>query len=82
MTFGTVCFACEVPTSFVDVLQYEHAGIWEAFGVDCGEGHGVRLFHALGDGILEPELEGFLGSVWELGMILDCEWPSQGRQAS
>ena len=71
-----------MPASVVDVLQYEHAGIWEAFGVDSGERHGMRLFDALGDGVVEPELEGLLGSVWEVSEVVDIEGTFQRWEAS
>jgi hypothetical protein len=71
-----------VPASVVDILQYEYAGVWEAIGVDRGEGHGVRLFDVLGDSIVEPELEGLLGVVWEVGEVVDLEGTFQGWETS
>lgn len=82
MAFGTVGFACEVPASFIDVLQYEHASIWEALGVYCRERHGVRLFHALRDSIVEPDLEGSLWAIWELSEVIDFEWSFQRWETS
>jgi hypothetical protein len=62
-----------MPASFVDVLQYEYAGIWEAVGVDGGESHGVRFFDVLGYGVVEPEGEGLLGGVWEVSEVVGFE---------
>lgn len=76
--FGAVRFAGEMPTSVVDVLQDQHASVWKAIGIDRGKSHGVRLFHAVRDRVVEPEGEGFLGIVWKLSVVIDFERSFQG----
>lgn len=42
----------------------------------------MRLFDALGDGIVEPEAEGLLGAVWEVSEVVDFEGTFQGWKTS